>query len=808
MYNFGKLLGLTILSIAAIAIFSGHKAFAADCDMLVPGASGSVAANCIKYVNQANTSGVSSAGGLISALNGDLSSGVPADVTSAQWIVSQISPDGSMAGLQQALAQSDVTTTVTTLGNVTQPCNDSGYNYTTNSVDRLFQCDPSSDSVLQIVQNGRQILALRRLCGNAIGGTARLTVNHPPTGSFASISCNPSTEQYTIRFSYGDQDGATTAEIQSPGGKVLWGPSGGTGATWVVSTNSLVIADFPISLWVKDVGPGASNTYKKLASTSYANCNPVGSINAASSCYQVTFKLWDPNNPTGNINYRLSVNGAANQGTFSGGQNGATVTRDVSGLTGFTYWGRNTIQLIGVDNQTGGQATLGTATLTQICGSVACGISTMPGRVIAGEQIQFQVTMNLHSIAPTLPPNGPPGATFTTINFDASSSKNVGYTDSGGVLYSNKVTLTPQTAGYYTVTWTFGGGSSNPSTLSCNAATPTEVAYEQYFTVQGGDVSAGPGYTYSGSCVPDKAATITGYNLDSGATPRNFFGSNTDHAALATSSISGFATNAVNNIAANSSGSADGISGDAPSGLAFANTGSSGTTYGGSILGASSQSWCVPDYASTVTGSTGTSLPTNAALDSLAANQTGYVYRISGDLTSLGGFTLPAGVHVTVIVSGDVYINNDIQYGGYSSFQTVPQFSVMTIGGGSIYIAPNVKTLQGFYDAEPTSSGAGGVIYTCGSYSGGAFAAIKNYGTCDQNTLTIYGAVSSKQFVPGRTTGNVATTSSITDSPGEQIIYTPELWLGSVSSPNTSCATDPAQASCTYQSYTSLPPVL
>jgi hypothetical protein len=132
----------------------------------------------------------------------------------------------------------------------------------------------------------------------------------------------------------------------------------------------------------------------------------------------------------------------------------------------------------------------------------------------------------------------------------------------------------------------------------------------------------------------------------------------------------------------------------------------------------------------------------------------------------------------------------------------------MTIGGGDIYIDPSVSELQGFYDAEPTATNTGGVIYTCASNAGGVFAPLKDYDKCSANALTFYGAVSSYQIVPGRTVGNIATTSTTSDDPAEQIVYTPELWLGGMSGPTTSCATDPAQASCMYQSYTSLPPVL
>jgi hypothetical protein len=311
MYNFGKLLGLTLLSIAAITMMSTHKAYAAYCDMLVPTSAGSTASNCDKYVNAANTSGVASAGGLISDLQADLSSNVPADKTSAQWIIDQISPNGTLSGLQQALAQPGVTTQVVALGVATDPCADSGYDPNTNSVVRIEQCDPANNPVLQIVQGGKQILMLRRLCGNAIGGTARLILNHPPTGSLtATCTATATSGTYAIRMTFNDPDGATTGQIRSNGGATLHS-SNASPNTWTTPTTSVPPGDWPLHLYVNDVLPagGGSGGYKNVATLAItsANCSPKGSISAV-SCYQVSINLFDPNDPTDSIKYAFSIN--------------------------------------------------------------------------------------------------------------------------------------------------------------------------------------------------------------------------------------------------------------------------------------------------------------------------------------------------------------------------------------------------------------------------------------------------------------------------------------------------------------------
>lgn len=628
-------------------------------------------------------------------------------------------------------------------------------------------------------------------CGNLVNSSRSLPPpNHPPTGNFTALTCDTNTARYTIDVRFSDPDAATSAQLRGSNGSTVFASSGGTSANWVISTETLEPGSFPVELWVKDTGPSGDGQYKKVATSGIANCGVQGSISPV-SCSTVSLRLWDQNDPDDNVNYYLQANGGGKSGpTTFGGKNASASTRNVTGVPSFDYWINNRITLWGVDTQTGAQTNLGTVTLP-ICGHISCGSTSMPSALVAGQQISFKVWVTV-----TGAPDGPPGAKFTSIKF-ATLNTTSPYSYSASDLYSNAITYTPQSAGTYNLDWTFGGGESNPPSVSCSLNN-IRVSYEPYFSVVGGDVSAGQGF--GSGCTANPAADIAGETLDTGG---KYFGASSRQAAIASGQINQFASNTTNNIPSNLGGSSDGINSHQPSGLAFANTATSGTTYGGGFVTASGSGWCVPDYAGSVTGTTATFLPTSGTLSNLTHNADGYVYRLSGDQSINGNITLNPGVHVTVLVTGgNVLLNSNITYSGYASIQDIPQFTLI-VNGGNLYIHHNVSELHGTYIAQPTNA-SNGMLFTCAN---GLGSPSTNYGECN-NALTFYGAVSAREIIPGRMSGNLSKTSAITDVPGEQFVYTPELWLGSVESSGVSCAVDPAQAQCLYQSYTSLPPVL
>ena len=556
---------------------------------------------------------------------------------------------------------------------------------------------------------------------------------------------------------------------------------------------------------MKDTGPSGPNTYTRVATHAIANCVPQGSITAA-SCYQVNVKLWDPNQPASSVKFYVSVNGGAKYGPGTVNGQGATATNfSVLNAPGFDPWKANSVALYGVDLQTGGQQNVGTVTLTSICDSLSCvgGGSSLPSDLVAGEKYPFQVWVHV---------NGPPGATtvppggkFTAINIDTLHTTS-NATVTGNNLYSANLTYTPQTAGTYTLSWTFSGGESRPNPTTCTQNN-VKVSYEPYFTVDGGDVSAGQGF--GAACSDNPSADIEGTNLD---TSGSYFGASSRQAAIATGQISQFATDVVNNIPGNLGGNSEGAASPfSPSRLALANkspagvTYPQGTTYGGNYMAGSSQPWCVPDYAAGVGAATGTVMPTSSSLSGLVASPNDYVFRVSsaGDKQLNGDINLQPGVHVVLLITGgsNLYLNGNVNYAGYSTLEDIPQLTVI-VKGGNVYVDSGVQSLHGFYVAQPTSHSTG-LLYTCAS---GPNTAAIDYGTCNQ-PLTFYGGVAAGQIIPGRTYGNIAK-SSVPDNPGEQFVFTPELWLGATSGPVTSCSVDPTQAQCLYQSYTSLPPVL
>jgi len=352
-------------------------------------------------------------------------------------------------------------------------------------------------------------------------------------------------------------------------------------------------------------------------------------------------------------------------------------------------------------------------------------------------------------------------------------------------------------SGTFTLTWQVTGPQA--PTISCSA--PISVANQPYFDVVGGDVSAGQGF--GAGCTDNSAADIKGYNLNVGGASPNYFGAGSRELAIATGNISGFASDETNDLASGLGGSTDGITAHLPGGLIGSNVSQGVSDYGGQFLGTYKGNWCVPDYATSVTGSA--NYTPKDDWNELAPNGTGYIVRLTGNQT-LGNIKLAPGVHVTVVVTnGSVYVNGNITYSSYTTPQDVPQFNLL-VSGGDIFIDPNVSELHGFYDAQPDGS-TDGQIFTCANGNGLAYV-LKDYMACNAQPLTIYGAVAANQIVLGRTVGNTAQSGSVSDVPAERIVYTPELWFGELSTTSTSCAHDPGQAECAYQSYTSLPPVL
>jgi hypothetical protein len=337
--------------------------------------------------------------------------------------------------------------------------------------------------------------------------------------------------------------------------------------------------------------------------------------------------------------------------------------------------------------------------------------------------------------------------------------------------------------GYYYITWTYAGSGPGGGGAPCQSATSL-LSFHPYFSVLGGDISAGPGF--GTSCSANTSAIIKGWNLGS---TYSYAGAGANLAAFALGRITGFAT---------AQGGITGAPGSpgAPSQLAFANTTATGgtptSTYGG-LWGASNS--CVPDYAALASAQ---KITAGTPDYSTPGNRT---YTLSGNQT-LGAITVGQGAHITLVVTGNVYISQPITYSAYGgSVDNIPEFSLLV--KGNIYIDGNVSELHGFYDAQPASSGAptGGGLYTCAT---GLGAATSDYDTCS-GQLIFYGAVAAGKIYLERSYGTL--TSSVAPVDGardaaEKIIFTPEFWLTASQSPTNGTGLDDWLATA------SLPPVL
>ncbi len=410
--------------------------------------------------------------------------------------------------------------------------------------------------------------------------------------------------------------------------------------------------------------------------------------------------------------------------------------------------------------------------------TASCGLQTFSsGSSAVGVPTSFTVSAQLNSpFAPPMSSPTNPAMNVQVIDPDGvpvpvGSPVPYSETPSGsGTLVSGPITYTPTKGGTYTMSWNvIGSGSVSTINQSCPPATHS-VALQPYFSATGGDVVAGAGFG-NGACA-ENPADIKSQNRG----PATFAGAGTEVGAWATGTITNFV-------------SGMGLTGGAVSqgghGLSFANTGASGTNYGGSF-GASIP--CVPDYFAKATGP--------APLDNLdvgslvASGGVQNYYHTGGGLFHLNGGVLKTGNVVNLYVDGDVLIQGDLTYDPYT-LNTVPRFNLFV--KGNIYIAPNVTKLHGVYIAQK-NGGVGGNITTCASSPA---ATTETYATCNKQ-LHIYGSMAAEgKMIMSRTYGSLFASPGAPAEPGELFEYSPELWLF-----------NPGTSTTEIQSYTNLPPVL
>jgi hypothetical protein len=383
--------------------------------------------------------------------------------------------------------------------------------------------------------------------------------------------------------------------------------------------------------------------------------------------------------------------------------------------------------------------------------AISCGTFTPPA-VEPGQQFTFTGQLNTNSAAAI---NANAGPTFsvligTTTYSGASvvvSSSSTGYT-----LTVNNVNIS--SAGAQPVQW---GISSAYGSQNCPGT--IYAAYHPYFSVTGGDISAGDGDSTNG---PED---IISWNTDN--VGEDYAGAGSQLAALASGDITSFVTGA-------------GL-GSNPSSLAFANTATGGTKYGGGY-------------------DAGNTMPTvsTASASALGAGNLASldgVYTHAGDITLSG--TVPAGKNVTIILtSGNLYIDNGgaggIKY-AYGNLNQIPRLTVI-VQNGNIYVNSAVTEVHGVFYAGGSGKGN---FYSCATASG---AVTTDYNTCN-HPLTVYGAVTANKLVLNRSYGSLRASPGVPAAPAENFFYSPEVWLAPAT-------TTSGSSSTIYNSYVSLPPIL
>ena len=428
-----------------------------------------------------------------------------------------------------------------------------------------------------------------------------------------------------------------------------------------------------------------------------------------------------------------------------------------------------------------------TETATPVCVTIIPLQSTCAGVVVNPALIG---TNDSYSVSATVTTSG-----GTAEAQDISDTSNFYITVNGPNVSINNTDVTPVTvgagtlaasinppptgeSGNYTVTYGITGAAG---AVDCTGS--FSVVYRPYFSVLGGDVTAGSGF---GSSCSGTAATINSWNSNTSTTP-NYYGSGTEIAAWATSGI----TNFVSGI---------GLSGGAASnsgyGLSLSNTvGVGGAGHGGNF-GANAVP-CMYDYYGNKPGTTASVGTTNLTAMTLGSGD--YTAPVDGSGTfTLGGsgdITVAQdaagnGKQISIYVAGNLYIKSNIKY-SYANINQIPRLNLYV--QGNIYIDPNVTEIHGVYMAQKSSSG-GGTINTCNP---GTVAAPQPYATCNKQ-LKIVGAMAADVKIRlVRTYGNLSATPGAPAEPAEIFQYSPELWMAQTVTPGFN-----------YQSYSNLAPIL
>lgn len=330
-----------------------------------------------------------------------------------------------------------------------------------------------------------------------------------------------------------------------------------------------------------------------------------------------------------------------------------------------------------------------------------------------------------------------------------------------------------------------------------------------YFKVYGGDVFAGGAFIAAGVCnngagyhAPTTSPLTNQYNGGILA-----YAKSSPLGAGSSTNLGGFALGTIQGVSGSPSpdpmyGFYTGLATSIGS-LSFAGPGGVGgsSSWGGLWQGTTPQAHCIPDYFSKQSSPNDLGSRATLNVGPLVGQN---LITTGGILTVRADPNIGANQHVTVFVSGNVWINQNITYADRSTYDanTVPKFALVV--KGNIYIDPSVTRLDGVYIAQPTSNTSTdtGVIWSC--HDNSTDVPKDSFVRGCTNQLVVNGAFIAGQVNLLRTVGDVASAApgeSANGNIAEVFNFTPEMILGGpFFNPSTSNANR-------VESLISLPPV-
>lgn len=425
-----------------------------------------------------------------------------------------------------------------------------------------------------------------------------------------------------------------------------------------------------------------------------------------------------------------------------------------------------------------------------------CNVTFTPARPDPSTPIAITGTVDYRDNRATTLINDGVNMTISVINSGGTtvSSNNVAMTRTATVVTGNYTAPATGSAGAFTLKASIPQDGAIPPE-SCQ--TTVTIARMPYFSVDGGDVSAGESMGVGGTeCATrqDGYGSITGWNEEA----PTYAGSGTQYAAFAMDLLQDFAT-------------AQSTAASAPAGLSFSNTmgnspgGAGDDTYGG-LLGSEP---CIPDYYSAHPSN-----PShfgahvyNGLQDSAnpGTYKTIYIEGTGGPngpndasltFSGVNALNIQDGAREIIYVDGNVYISKNILYSDNYTGGLVDLPSFTIIARGNIYIDNSVSELDGWYIAEPSSpTSTDGVIYTCASGLGSPAPLDRTLASNCNNQLKVYGSFVGRQIWLERTFSTLSSGNR-----AERFYFTPETWLAN--------PLGDSSLGTTYDSVTTLPPSL